>query len=82
MWPTTDNNTIEKFDTNGVASVFATDDGSGTILNGPEGLAFDTASNLYVANDGGFISKFSPNGTSLGKFGDSSYLEQPGWRGL
>ena len=69
--------TIEKFDTNGVASVFATDDGSGNILNGPEGLAFDTSSNLYVANDGGFISKFSPNGTFLGQFGDSSYLDSP-----
>jgi DNA-binding beta-propeller fold protein YncE len=69
--------TIEKFDTNGVALPFATDDGSGNILDGPEGLAFDTHSNLYVANDGGFISEFSPNGIFLGQFGDSSYLTAP-----
>ena len=39
-------------------------------------------SNLYVANDGGFISKFSPNGTFLGQFGDSSYLTGPDWHCL
>jgi DNA-binding beta-propeller fold protein YncE len=69
--------TIEKFDTNGVASVFAADDGSGTILAGPEGLAFDAAGNLYVANDNNFIEKFSPGGTPLGNFGDSSFLISP-----
>ena len=58
-------------------SSFATDDGSDTILDGPEGLAFDTTSNLYVANDGNFIEKFSPSGVNLGSFGDSSYLNGP-----
>ena len=32
--------TIEKFTTNGVASMFAQDDGSGTILNNPVGHGF------------------------------------------
>jgi WD40 repeat protein len=40
-------NTIMKFDSSGNASVFA-DASSG--LNMPEGLAFDSSGNLYVAN--------------------------------
>jgi DNA-binding beta-propeller fold protein YncE len=40
-----------------------------TSINGPEGLAFDSSINLYVANYGGNpISEFSPSGASLGTF--------------
>src|SRR6266436_2992340 len=41
------NNTIEQFTPGGVGSVFAN-----TGLNGPTGLAFDSAGNLYAANSG------------------------------
>ncbi len=51
-------NTIEKFDTNGVGTVFAN---SG--LDNPQGMAFDSAGNLYVANLGnGTIEEFNTNG--------------------
>ena len=54
-------NTIVKFTTNGVRSTFAV---AGTGLSGPQGLAFDSAGNLYVANSlNGTIEKFAPNGT-------------------
>jgi hypothetical protein len=39
------NNTIEKFASGGVGSVFAN-----TGLSGPIGLAFDSTGNLYAAN--------------------------------
>ena len=52
------NNTIEKFDSNGSASVFAS-----TGLNKPLGIALDKGGNVYVANSGnGTIEKFDPNG--------------------
>jgi DNA-binding beta-propeller fold protein YncE len=55
----TGNNTIVKFTSGGVASVFAN---SG--LDNPVGLAFDSAGNLYVANAGNSntIMKFTPSG--------------------
>ena len=58
------NNTIEKFTSGGVGSLFAgvpfaTDQG----LNGPVGLAFDSAANLYAVNNGNnTIEKFTPGG--------------------
>ena len=58
MWPTPSGNTIEKFTPGGVGSVFAS-----TGVNGPVGLAFDAAGNLYVANNiGNTIEKFTPGG--------------------
>lgn len=54
-----DSKVIEQFDTNGVGSVF------GSTGNGPQGEAFDTAGNLYVANyTDGTILKFATNGAS------------------
>ena len=51
------NGTIVEFDTNGVGTVFA----SG--LNSPQGLAFDSAGDLYVADSGdGTIEEFDTNG--------------------
>ena len=59
------NNTIEKFSSTGTyLGVFAS---SG--LNGPLGLAFDSAGNLYAANaNARTIEKFSSTGTDLGAF--------------
>ena len=74
------NGSIEKFTPSGVASVFAADPGDGSVLCGPEGLAFDSAGNLYVANDGGWIEKFTPNGTPslfVADPGDGSVLNNP-----
>jgi hypothetical protein len=48
---------IYKIGPNGVPSTFA----SG--LNGPLGLAFDSAGNLFVASFGGTILKFTPGGS-------------------
>jgi sugar lactone lactonase YvrE len=54
------NNTIEKFTPGGVGSVFATFDAG---QNGPSGLAFDSADNLYVNINGlNLIEKFTPDG--------------------
>jgi len=51
------NGTIEKFDSIGNGTIFA----SG--LNGPSGLAFDSSGNLYVANwNSGTIGKFDLSG--------------------
>src|SRR5437667_186975 len=50
------NGTIEKFDSNGNGSLFATN------LATPTGLALDNAGNLYVANWGGTILKFDSGG--------------------
>lgn len=42
-------------------------------MNGPSGLAFDSAGNLFVANNvANTIEKFSSTGTDLGVFADSS----------
>ncbi len=55
-----DDNSIQKFTSGGVSSVFATG------LNGPLGLAFDSAGNLYAANygngTGNTIVRFTPDG--------------------
>jgi sugar lactone lactonase YvrE len=59
--------TIEKFDSNGHGTVFAS-----TGLSNPQGLAFDNSGNLYVANYfGGSIEKFdsSGNGTVFASTG-------------
>ena len=53
-------NSIEKFSTDGVASVFAT-----TGLSHPHGLAFDTAGNLFAANEQNTIEKFTPGGVGF-----------------
>jgi DNA-binding beta-propeller fold protein YncE len=59
------NNTIEKFTTNGVASVFAADPGDNSVMNGPRGLAFDAHGNLYTVNYfGSSVTKFTTNGTA------------------
>lgn len=58
LYVSNENNTIEKFTSDGVGSVFA----SSGLVN-PQSLAFDSAGNLYVANrDIQTIRKFSPNG--------------------
>lgn len=65
------NNTIEKFSTDGVGSLFASNG-----LNQPFGLAFDSAGNLYAANTGNqTIEKFTPAG--FGSVFASSGLNQP-----
>jgi len=51
-------NTIMKFTSGGVGSLFAS-----TGLSGPVGLAFDNSGNLYVANhDNNTIEEFTPGG--------------------
>src|SRR5271163_1773778 len=56
------NNKIVKFNTNGVATVFATNGVNG-VLSEPNGLAFDGLGNLYVANAGNnTIEKYDPQG--------------------
>ena len=65
------NDTIEKFTSGGVGSVFAS---SGLIS--PIGLAFDSAGNLYAANNGNnTIEKFTPGG--VGSVFASSGLSSP-----
>jgi DNA-binding beta-propeller fold protein YncE len=56
----TESNTVDEFDPSGNLSVFAT-----APLFHPEGAAFDSNGNLYVANPGmgpGTIEKYDPNG--------------------
>ncbi|MGD0059768.1 MAG: NHL repeat-containing protein [Verrucomicrobiia bacterium] len=59
-------NTIDRFDSNGNDTVFAT---ASSGLNYPTGLALDNSGNLYVANSGGSvqgtptIEEFTPSGT-------------------
>ncbi|HWX22823.1 MAG TPA: NHL repeat-containing protein [Candidatus Binatia bacterium] len=68
------NNKILKFNTNGVATVFATNGVNG-VLDLPLGLVFDDVGNLYVANDGnGTIEKYDPqgNGALFGSAGVSN----------
>jgi DNA-binding beta-propeller fold protein YncE len=56
------NNTIEKYTTGGVGSVFATGTNG---LNGPTGLAFDSSGNLFVANfNSNTIDEITPGGVS------------------
>ena len=66
-------NTIVKFTSGGVGSVFAS---SG--LNFPIGIAFDSAGSLYAANSDNTIEKFTSGG--VGSVFASSRLDSP--RGL
>ena len=61
------NNTIEKFNSSGQGSVFATYLTNGLGIYFPIGMAFDSSGNLYVANEGDDkIIKIDPEGdTSL-----------------
>jgi hypothetical protein len=64
---------IWRFDTDGTGSLFA-----GPTIFGPSGLAYDKAGNLYAANSGGsYIEKCAADGTPLGNFGDTSFLNDP-----
>jgi DNA-binding beta-propeller fold protein YncE len=54
---------IEKYAPNGAATLFASDPGDGSVLDVPQGMAFDSAGNLYVANYyDGTVMKFDKNG--------------------
>ena len=65
------NNTIEKFTSGGVGSVFAS-----TGLSSPFGLAFDSAGNLYASNNGNnTIEKFTTGG--VGSVFASTGLSSP-----
>src|ERR1022692_4612112 len=70
------NNKIVKFNTNGVATVFATNGVNG-VLSQPDGLVFDDLGNLYVANDGNnTIEKYDTQGN--GTVFASSGINDPG----
>jgi DNA-binding beta-propeller fold protein YncE len=64
---------ITQFDMSGAPTIFT----ATPILNNPLGLAFDTAGNLYVANElSNAVRRFSPTGVDLGDFA-STGLFQP-----
>jgi len=70
---------VEKYTSAGVSGV-NTDDGplqsTTTDTATPNGIAFDSSGNLYVANDAnGTITEFAPNGNYLGVY--ASGLNQP-----
>src|SRR5207249_4465127 len=68
------NDTIEKFTSGGVGSVFAS-----TGLNIPYSLAFDSAGNLYVANAGNStIEKFTSGGAGSVFSNGIGVLSSPG----
>ena len=56
-------NTITKYDANGSGSAFTR-----AFVNGPNGVALDSAGNLYVSTNDNTIEKFAPNGIDLGVF--------------
>jgi sugar lactone lactonase YvrE len=56
-------NTITKYDDSGIGSPF-----TNAFINGPNGLALDSRSNLYVSTNPNIIEKFAPDGTDLGVF--------------
>ncbi len=56
-------NSITEYDDDGNASPFTS-----AFVNGPNGLALDSAGNLYVSTNSNTIEKFSPDGTDLGVF--------------
>src|SRR5947209_16984787 len=60
-------NSVEKFTSAGNGSVFTA---SG--INNPQGIAFDTSGNLYVASaSSNVIERFSRSGADLGAFASS-----------
>ncbi|MCE0523880.1 MAG: NHL repeat-containing protein [Methylacidiphilales bacterium] len=62
--------TIEEI-SNGAASAFVTNPAN---LNGPTGLAFNKAGDLFVANNGsGNVVEFSPSGAFLGNYGTGMF---------
>jgi DNA-binding beta-propeller fold protein YncE len=66
---------IVKIAPNGASTTFATDPGSGSVLNLPYGMAFDSAGNLYVVNTGNStIEEFTTNGT-LSLFANNGLFE-------
>ncbi len=56
-------NSITKYDDSGTGSPF-----TNAFVNGPNGLALDSSSNLYVSTNPNRIEKFAPDGTDLGVF--------------
>jgi hypothetical protein len=56
-------NTITRYDQNGTPSTF-----TNAFVNGPNGVALDSAGNLYVSTNSNTIEKFSPAGVDLGVF--------------
>jgi len=56
-------NTITRYDQNGAPSSFTS-----AFVNGPNGLALDSAGNLYVSTNSNTIEKFAPDGSDLGVF--------------
>lgn len=62
----------------GAQSLFLDDTMAGGLLEGPGGLAFDAAGNLYVANNvGATILRVTPS-LQVSLFSDSSLVSQPG----
>lgn len=65
LYVSTNANTIDTFSSTGTVSQFATDPGDGSVLDGPQGLAFDSTGNLYAANNGdNTITEFTPGGVA------------------
>src|SRR5690242_18397972 len=56
-------NTITRYDENGFGSNF-----TNSFVNGPNGIALDTAGNVYVTTNENTIEVFSPTGIDLGVF--------------
>ena len=73
LYKTNKDEIVTQFDMSGAPTIFT----ATPILNNPLGLAFDTAGNLYVANElSNAVRRFSPTGVDLGDFA-STGLFQP-----
>lgn len=84
LYVSLDNNTVVRYDVS-LGTPQAIENSkqvvASTNLNGPQGLVFDTAGNLYVANMfGNSISKFNSSGVYQSSIGSSATLNRP--RGL